>query len=35
MLEEQRVASHHETKEARLWEVLLMEDHKHEVVAEI
>ena len=29
------MASHHETKEARLWEVLLMEDHEHAVVAEI
>jgi hypothetical protein len=34
-LEEQLVASHHETKEARLWEVLLMEDHEHVVVLEI
>jgi hypothetical protein len=34
-LEEQLVASRHETEEAHLWEVLLMEDHKHVVVAGI
>jgi hypothetical protein len=33
VLEEQLAASHHDTEEARLWEVLLMEDHEHTVVA--
>jgi hypothetical protein len=33
VLEEQLVTSHHEMEEARLWEVLLMEDRKHAVVA--
>ena len=31
-LEEQLVASHHDTEEAHLREVLLMEDRKHAVV---
>jgi hypothetical protein len=35
VLEEQLVASLHETKEAHLREVLLMEDHEHAVVAGI
>ena len=34
-LEEQLVASRHETEEARLWEVLLMEDRECAVVAGI
>ena len=29
------MASHHETKEARLWEFLLMEDRKRAMVAGI
>jgi hypothetical protein len=34
-LEEQLAASHHETTEAHLWEVLLMEDYKHTVVPRV
>ena len=34
-LEEQLATSHHETKEARLREVLLMEDHERAVVARV
>jgi hypothetical protein len=34
-LEEQLAASHHEMEEARLWEVLLMEDHERVVVARV
>jgi hypothetical protein len=34
-LEEQLAASHHEMEEAHLWEVFLMEDHEHVVVARI
>ena len=35
MLEEQLAASSHEMEEARLREVLLMEDHKRAVVARV
>jgi hypothetical protein len=34
-LEEQLVASHHKIEEARLREVLLMEDREHTVVARV
>jgi hypothetical protein len=35
VLKEQLVASRHEVEEACLWEVLLMEDREHAMVAEI
>jgi hypothetical protein len=35
VLEEQLVVSRHETEEAHLREVLLMEDHEHMVVSRV